>query len=306
MADEKELRELCEALENLRWTVEACCRAGGVQEWAASPSARRAKAVAAPRASAERISEDGGRKTEGPPASAKRHPSPTPQPSVPDVRLPSSDTRHPASATRHPTPDLRPPSSATRHPTPVLRLPSSDARLAEIRAALGECSRCRLHAGRTHLVFGEGSANSGLVFVGEGPGFDEDKQGRPFIGRAGKLLDRMIRAIGLQRADTYICNVVKCRPPNNRTPQEEEMAACLPFLFQQLEALEPKVICALGACASQALLGSSKPMWQVRAKIHLWRGIPLICTYHPAYLLRNPAQKAAAWQDLKEVLKLLG
>ncbi len=251
MADEKDLRELCECIEDLRWTV-AGFRTGGVLDWPSSP---------APRPSRR------GRGAAEPP-----------------------DTPPPSSVPRPPSSDTPPPSEA----------------LAAIRASLGDCSRCRLHSGRTNLVFGEGSAGSGLVFVGEGPGFDEDRQGRPFVGRAGKLLDRMIHAIGFERMDTYICNVVKCRPPNNRTPQDEEMAACLPFLFKQLEALGPKVICALGACASQALLGSSKPMWQVRGKIHLWRGIPLICTYHPAYLLRNPAQKAAAWQDLKEVLKILG
>jgi DNA polymerase len=178
--------------------------------------------------------------------------------------------------------------------------------LFETCEALAGCERCRLHSGRTNLVFGEGSTRSGLVFVGEGPGFDEDRQGRPFVGRAGKLLDKMIRAIGFEREEVYICNVVKCRPPDNRTPLPDEIAACSPFLFQQIEALKPKIICALGACASQTLLGKALPISQTRGKIHLWRGTPLICTFHPAYLLRNAAQKAAAWQDLKEVLRVLG
>jgi uracil-DNA glycosylase len=175
----------------------------------------------------------------------------------------------------------------------------------EISDALAGCKRCGLHSGRTNLVFGEGSTRSGLIFVGEGPGFDEDRQGRPFVGKAGKLLDKMIRAIGLEREEVYICNVVKCRPPDNRTPQPEEVAACSPFLFKQIEALGPRVICALGACAAQTLLGNARPVSQTRGRIHLWRGIPLICTFHPAYLLRNAAQKAATWQDLKEVLKVL-
>lgn len=178
-------------------------------------------------------------------------------------------------------------------------------KLSRISSELAGCTRCRLHCGRNNLVFGEGSAESGLVFVGEGPGFDEDRQGRPFVGRAGKLLDKMIFAIGLQRREVYICNVVKCRPPDNRAPQPDETAACSPFLFRQIEALGPKVICALGMSAAQALLGNSRPISQLRGKVQLWRGIPMICTYHPAYLLRSPSQKAAAWQDLKEVLKLL-
>ncbi len=177
--------------------------------------------------------------------------------------------------------------------------------LSRISDDLTGCKKCRLHAGRTNLVFGEGSAKSGLVFVGEGPGSDEDKQGRPFVGRAGKLLDKMIQAMGFERSEVYICNVVKCRPPENRTPEQDEVAACSPFLFRQVEALGPKVVCALGLSAAHALLGNMRPISQLRGKLQLWRGIPLICTYHPAYLLRSPTQKAAAWQDLKEVIKLL-
>jgi len=178
-------------------------------------------------------------------------------------------------------------------------------KLSRISSELTGCARCRLHSGRTNLVFGEGSAHSGLVFVGEGPGVDEDRQGRPFVGRAGKLLDKMILAIGFERREVYICNVVKCRPPENRAPQADEAAACSPFLFRQIEALAPKVICALGVSAAQALLGTTRAISQLRGKVQFWRGIPLVCTYHPAYLLRSPSQKAAAWQDLKEVIKLL-
>ncbi|MHC1730250.1 MAG: uracil-DNA glycosylase [Syntrophobacteraceae bacterium] len=181
----------------------------------------------------------------------------------------------------------------------------SESKLLEISTTLEGCGRCRLHSGRKNLVFGEGSSKSGLVFVGEGPGFEEDQKARPFVGRAGKLLDSMISAIGLQRSDVFICNVVKCRPPDNRTPQTDEIAACSPFLFRQIEALKPKVICALGACAAQTLIGNTIAISMLRGKTHFWRGIPLICTFHPAYLLRNSSQKGAAWQDLKQVLRVL-
>ena len=177
--------------------------------------------------------------------------------------------------------------------------------LDDVQQDLGECKRCRLHSGRNRIVFGEGSPRADLVFVGEGPGFDEDRQGRPFVGRAGKLLDKMIGAIGLRREDVYICNVVKCRPPENRTPEAEEAEACSPFLLRQIAVLRPRVVCALGACASQTLLGTSNAISKLRGKVHLWRGMPLVCTYHPAYLLRNPAQKAQTWQDLLEVAKIL-
>lgn len=177
--------------------------------------------------------------------------------------------------------------------------------LDAIRRELGDCRRCRLHQGRTHLVFGEGSATPGLVFVGEGPGFDEDRLGRPFVGRAGKLLDKMIRSIGWEREQVYICNVVKCRPPDNRTPEADEIETCSPFLLQQLAALQPKVICALGACAAQTLLATSSAVSRLRGKVHSWRGIPLIVTFHPAYLLRNPSQKSGTWQDLLLVHRIL-
>ncbi|MCE5335266.1 MAG: uracil-DNA glycosylase [Desulfobacteraceae bacterium] len=185
------------------------------------------------------------------------------------------------------------------------RPPAGEAALEALGLELKGCTRCRLHSGRKSLVFGEGSVRSGLVFVGEGPGFEEDQQGRPFVGRAGRLLDKMIEAMGFHRPEVYICNVVKCRPPENRTPQSDEIEACSPFLFRQIEALAPKVICALGACAAQTLLGRASPISRLRGRIHFWRGVPLICTFHPAYLLRNAAQKGAAWQDLKEVIGTL-
>jgi uracil-DNA glycosylase family 4 len=177
--------------------------------------------------------------------------------------------------------------------------------LSRIREELGDCRRCRLHEGRTHLVFGEGLHRPRLVFVGEGPGFDEDRVGRPFVGRAGRLLDKMISALGFRRDQVYICNVVKCRPPNNRTPNPDEITTCSQFLRQQLDALRPAVICALGACAAQTLAGASSSISELRGRVHKWRGIPLVCTYHPAYLLRTPSQKAATWRDLCEVRRIV-
>jgi len=181
---------------------------------------------------------------------------------------------------------------------------SADA-LSDVIADIGDCHRCRLHAGRTKIVFGEGSPQTRLVFVGEGPGFEEDQQGRPFVGRAGKLLDKMIKALGFRREDVYICNVVKCRPPDNRTPLLDEIQTCSSFLFRQLEVIAPAVICALGACAAQTLLGTTRPISNLRSKRHSWRGMPLVCTFHPAYLLRNASQKASAWQDLLIVHEIL-
>jgi len=170
--------------------------------------------------------------------------------------------------------------------------------LNTLQKELAGCTRCRLHEQRKNLVFGEGSACAPIVFVGEGPGSEEDALGRPFVGRAGKLLDKMIQSIGLKRGDVYICNVVKCRPPKNRTPQQEEVETCFPYLARQLAVLSPKVICALGASAARTLLGTERAISRLRGKVHAWRGTPLICTFHPAYLLRNPAQKSAVWEDL--------
>ena len=183
--------------------------------------------------------------------------------------------------------------------------PSSAHLLEIIRNDLGDCRRCPLQRNRTHIVFGEGNPSARLVFVGEGPGAEEDRLGRPFVGQAGQLLNKMIRAIGLHREEVYIANVVKCRPPNNRVPEPDEIRACSPFLIRQLEAIRPQVICTLGACASQTLLRTTLPIGELRRKIHLWRGIPLIATYHPAYLLRNSAKKAETWKDLLDVMAVL-
>jgi DNA polymerase len=178
--------------------------------------------------------------------------------------------------------------------------------LERILSDLGDCRRCRLCEGRSNIVFGDGSAKAQLVFVGEGPGHDEDVQGLPFVGRAGKLLNQMIEAMGLRRTDVYICNVVKCRPPGNRAPEKDEMATCSPFLLRQLEVISPKVIVCLGAVASKALLQTEKGISQFRGQWLDFRGIPLMATYHPAYLLRNPHAKSDVWKDLQKVMATLG
>lgn len=168
------------------------------------------------------------------------------------------------------------------------------------------CARCKLHKARTQIVFGVGNPKAQLVFVGEGPGRDEDEQGEPFVGRAGKLLTDMIAAMGLQRKDVYICNVVKCRPPENRLPEKDEIATCSPFLLRQLAAIQPKVICCLGACSAQTLLNTNQGISRFRGEWFDHRGAKLIATYHPAYLLRNPAAKAEVWKDLQKVMAVLG
>ena len=179
--------------------------------------------------------------------------------------------------------------------------------LDRIRDAIGaNCTRCKLHKGRTKIVYGVGNPRAELVFVGEGPGHDEDIQGEPFVGRAGKLLTQMIEAMGLGREDVYICNVVKCRPPENRLPEKDEIATCSPFLMRQLAAIQPKVICALGSCASQTLLQTTQGISRFRGEWFDFRGSQFIATYHPAYLLRNPSAKGEVWKDLQKVMAVLG
>ena len=178
--------------------------------------------------------------------------------------------------------------------------------LLKVREDLGECARCKLHKTRNKIVFGDGSAKAQLVFVGEGPGADEDAQGLPFVGRAGKLLTQMIEAMGLQRSDVYICNVVKCRPPGNRQPEPDEVEKCSPFLFRQLDVLQPKVIVCLGATAAQTLLQTNRGISHFRGQWMDFRGYKMLATYHPAYLLRNPAAKGDVWKDLQKVMAELG
>ncbi|HWW51748.1 MAG TPA: uracil-DNA glycosylase [Verrucomicrobiae bacterium] len=187
-----------------------------------------------------------------------------------------------------------------------------DARIAgdtldRIRDDVGpDCTRCKLHRSRTKIVFGVGNRKAELVFVGEGPGRDEDEQGEPFVGRAGKLLTQMIEAMSLRREDVYICNVVKCRPPENRLPEKDEIATCSPFLLRQLAVIEPTVICCLGSCAAQTLLRTTQGISRFRGVWFDFRGAKLIATYHPAYLLRNPNAKGEVWKDLQKVMAVLG
>jgi|HubBroStandDraft_2_1064218.scaffolds.fasta_scaffold05348_6 uracil-DNA glycosylase family 4 len=178
--------------------------------------------------------------------------------------------------------------------------------LPRIREDIGDCTRCKLHKGRTKIVFGTGNPNADLMFVGEGPGRDEDLSGEPFVGRAGKLLTDMIKAMGLQREQVYIANVVKCRPPENRLPEKDEIATCSPFLMRQIDAIKPKVICTLGSCSAQTLLQTAQGISKLRGEWFDFRGTKLMPTYHPAYLLRNPAAKPEVWKDLQKVMAVLG
>src|ERR1700678_2880118 len=194
--------------------------------------------------------------------------------------------------------------------TPLPSLAPVGDTLDQIRTDIGDCKRCRLHQGRNKIVFGVGDPKARLVFVGEGPGADEDAQGIPFVGKAGQLLTQMIEntaakeGIPLKRADVYICNVVKCRPPENRNPEQDEMEICGQFLFRQLSTIQPKAICALGSTAAKALLGGKDGVTKLRGKWLKWNEIPLIVTYHPSYLLRpyNQNAKRESWEDLKKLL----
>jgi uracil-DNA glycosylase family 4 len=210
------------------------------------------------------------------------------------------------------------PSSASQKSPAATILPASAPSLFEaieriagdtlprIREDIGDCTRCKLHKGRTKIVFGTGNPNADLMFVGEGPGRDEDLSGEPFVGRAGKLLTDMIKAMGLQREDVYIANVVKCRPPENRLPEKDEITTCSPFLMRQIDAIKPKVICTLGSCSAQTLLQTAQGISKLRGEWFDFRGTKLMPTYHPAYLLRNPAAKPEVWKDLQKVMAVLG
>ena len=190
------------------------------------------------------------------------------------------------------------PESSVIDPAQALRM---------IREDLGDCTRCRLHKqGRKQIVFGVGNPNAELMFIGEAPGADEDQQGEPFVGRAGQLLNNMIKAMGLRRENVYIANIIKCRPPGNRTPERDECETCSPFLMRQIAAIKPKVIVALGAVAAKTLLAINAPMSEFRGRWFDFRGTKLAVTYHPAFLLRDPRQKKETWKDLQMVMKELG
>jgi uracil-DNA glycosylase len=219
-----------------------------------------------------------------------------------------------------PKPLSKPKSEPNKTPNPLaeILLPPSgpslfesvdkvkDDTLLKIREDIGDCTRCKLHKGRNKIVFGDGNPKAELVFIGEGPGADEDIQGLPFVGRAGRLLTQMIEAMGLQRKDVYICNVVKCRPPENRAPEPDEVATCSPYLLRQIDVIQPKVIVCLGAVAAKTLLETTKSISQFRGQWLQWRGHKLMATYHPAYLLRNPNAKGEVWKDLQKVMAELG
>ena len=189
---------------------------------------------------------------------------------------------------------------------PELLLGEEMTSLAALQTALEGCTRCPLHENRSRIVFGTGNPRADLCLVGEGPGEEEDLRGEPFVGAAGQLLDRIIEAMGLKRGDVYICNIVKCRPPRNRTPLPEEMEVCGPFVARQIELVSPKMILTLGATATQYLLGVADPISRLRGRFHEWRGIPLRATYHPAYLLRSPKEKRKTWEDVQAVMQSLG
>ncbi|WP_348980546.1 uracil-DNA glycosylase family protein, partial [Polyangium sp. 15x6] len=212
---------------------------------------------------------------------------------------------------RAPAPQFTPP-PAERAQRPAIARPEArtpEARVEQLRVLASEvasCTRCGLAARRTQTVFARGNPLSELCFVGEGPGAEEDLQGEPFVGPAGQLLDKMIAAMGYRRDEVYICNIVKCRPPENRKPQPEEMDACKGYLATQIELVRPKYIVALGATAIQGLLGTTEGITKLRGKWKMYRGIPVMPTFHPAYLLRQPSAKREVWTDLQEVMARLG
>ena len=226
-----------------------------------------------------------------------------------------------ASATKAATPAAEPAVAASQAPAPrtppppsppaelISKYPGleSTSSLEQLREFIGDCRRCKLWPMRTNLVFGVGNPKAELMFVGEAPGADEDMRGEPFVGRAGQLLTDIIeRGMGLPRSEVYICNVIKCRPPGNRNPEPDEVASCEPFLFRQIDIVRPRVIVGLGTFAVQALLKIKTPISKLRGNWHELRGIRMMPTFHPAYLLRNPADKRLVWQDIQLVMKELG
>ncbi len=245
----------------------------------------------------------------GPPGSRPQPPAP------PTFASPEWAAARPASAPQPAVPASAPkpppdPASPAVEPAPIEPSATADerrTRLALLAEEVRSCTKCVLHEKRRHTVFSRGDPFSELVFVGEGPGADEDAQGEPFVGAAGQLLDRMIAAMGYGRNEVYIANIVKCRPPNNRKPEVDEMASCTPYLVQQLGLVRPKVIVALGGTAMQGLCGTTEGITRLRGKWKLYKGlIPVMPTFHPAYLLRNPAGKRDVWSDLQDVMKRLG
>jgi DNA polymerase len=240
-------------------------------------------------------------------------------PAPPAVASPPKQVPSPA-PTRAATPPVSPKPVAPPAPPAAIISPPVPARnlfeapaaprsgpetLSEIRAELGDCQRCKLAGSRKTIVFGEGNLHADLVFIGEGPGADEDEQGRPFVGRAGKLLDRMIVAVGLKREDVYICNIVKCRPPGNRTPEKDEVDACSPFLYRQIEAIKPRLICCLGAPAVRTVLGLKEGITKIRGRFYDFGSSKALPTVHPAYVLRNPREEKILREDFEKIREFL-
>jgi DNA polymerase len=184
-------------------------------------------------------------------------------------------------------------------------IPSEPPTLEEIRKELGDCKRCKLHRTRRTIVFGEGNKKAKLMFIGEGPGYDEDVQGRPFVGKAGQLLTKIIQSIHLEREEVYIANIIKCRPPQNRNPEPDEIGSCSPFLMKQIQAIQPRIVCALGTFAAQTLLQTDVKITSLRGRTFDLQGIKVLPTYHPAFLLRNPDKKREVWEDMKQVAEWL-
>lgn len=263
------------------------------------------EASAVPSLAAETNRQDGGRAASSIAAEpGLDQPQNLGAPGLPDLETWESPSQIPTSQEQAIPP--RKPISAPPAVAAVIQPADRAAALRAIQEEIGDCTRCALHKGRNKLVFADGSPNARLMFVGEGPGADEDAQGLPFVGRAGQLLNNMIVAMGLTREEVYIANVVKCRPPSNRTPEPDEANTCSPFLFRQIDVVRPEVLVALGATAATYLLGQRQPLAALRGRVHPWRNTKLIVTYHPAFLLRDPRQKKEAWADLQIAMRELG
>ena len=193
----------------------------------------------------------------------------------------------------------------TSESNPEEKAPSRILTLAEVRQELGNCERCKLHRTRRTIVFGEGNEKTPLMFIGEGPGYDENVQGKPFVGKAGQLLTKILQSINLPREEVYITNIIKCRPPQNRNPEPDEIQSCHPFLLKQIHVIQPKIICALGTFSAQTLLKTDTKITALRGKFFDLEGIKVIPTYHPAFLLRNPERKREVWEDMKKIAELI-
>lgn len=279
-------RELASLCGSLRAHLELLAGSGAWGLPASEPSAQSGSTAAAARPAA----------TTGAARPAVARPLTTAPTSAPAAAAAVTAPARPAAAAEAP--------ATERRSLPVV---AGYERLAQLAEEVRGCTRCVLHRERTQTVFARGNGSSGVVFIGEGPGEEEDRQGEPFVGPAGQLLDRMIAAMQLARDDVYVCNIVKCRPPRNRKPEPDEMNHCRPFLEEQLELLQPRVLVALGATAVQGLLGTTEGITRLRGQWKLYRGrVPVMPTFHPAYLLRQPQAKREVWDDLREVLRHIG